>query len=144
MNPNSEPWRCQSLEVWRTQRVTPHLHPRLVRSREVVGDARRCVETSWECGFRDGRLVDLRHAVRALPLLVQCAVRVHDRREGEALVFGLDLQGCTGRTERRTVVVARCQACVLLFSPRGALDAAGVLLARGIAWDERPDEHDWY
>lgn len=147
MNPISEPdsWRCQSLPAWRRQRATPHLHPRLVRSRVVIDDACRCVERAWENGFRDARLVDLRFAVRTLPLLVQCAVRVHDRREGQALVFGLDLPGMSGRTERHTVLIARCQKWVLLFSPRGALDAAGVLLASSsIDWDDAPHEHDWY
>jgi hypothetical protein len=122
----------------------------------VVREACRCIEASWERGFRDGRLVDLRVALRSLPLIVQTAVRVHDRREGQALVFGLDLAGPRGHLERRVVVVARWQRCVLLFSARGVLDAAGRLRdapsapvdwgARWtrIDWDEAPHERDWY
>ncbi|MFT3711575.1 MAG: hypothetical protein QM817_28395 [Archangium sp.] len=148
MNPILEPkesWRCQSLPAWRRQRATPHLHPRLVRSREVVNEACACIERSWQHGFRDTRFVDLRHVVRTLPLIVQCAVRVHDKREGQAMVLGLDLPGTSGRVERHTVLIARCQQCVLLFSPRGALDAAGNLCAgQVIDWDDKPHEHDWY
>jgi len=118
------------------------------RRRAALDDARHGVEASWERCFRDGRLIDLRSSLNSLPLLVQCAVRVHDRREGRgALVLGLG---------KRFVVVAVVQRLVLIFSSGGVLDAAGTLfdtpdapLAHGerwtrIEWDPRPAERAWY
>ncbi|GMU60779.1 MAG: hypothetical protein AMXMBFR34_25420 [Myxococcaceae bacterium] len=126
------------------------------RSREVLADGRHLVE-GWLRRSCDGGLVDLRGQVRALPLLVRCAVRVHDGREpGGARVLGLSLTGTSGLTERWSVVVAAAQRVVLLFGSRGALEAAGHLVvaapeAHGpaarwtrVEWAADPGARDWY
>lgn len=126
------------------------------RSADVRADCRRLLEAAFERGFRVG-VTDLRSAVSALPPLVRCAVRVHDRREARgALVLGVDVVGAAGRVERWPAVVARTQRLMLLFGPRGALEDAGSLKPHPSApilpgarwthidWAPRLDERDWY
>lgn len=137
--------------------LEPRPHRRRVRrSRDVRADGRRAIEASFERGFRVG-LADLRGVLRGLPLLVRCAVRVHDRREpGGAQVLGVDVIGSTGLAERWLVVVAASQRVVLLFSASGGLEAAGRLVPHPsapitpgarwtrIEWADDLDAHDWY
>ncbi len=111
-------------------------------------ECRARVEKAARRGFRDDSLVNLRSDVRRLPLLVQCALRVHDRREPPgALILGVDPPEARERTQWRSVIVAPSQRVVLLFSPSGTLDAAGTLLSAGeprIAWASDLGRHDWY
>ncbi|MGV3620003.1 MAG: hypothetical protein ACO1OB_04250 [Archangium sp.] len=105
------------------------------------------LEVAYERQFKHPSLVDLRGVLRELPLLVQCATRVHDKREaGGAIVLGLDAPGPEGRMQRWPVLIARVQRLVLLFSRTGALDAAGRLIpspSRPIAPGERWTRIDW-
>jgi hypothetical protein len=114
--------------------------------RRRVELAKRLVELAWERGFSaKSGVVDLRLALRRLPLLVQCAVRVHDQREPRG-----------ARETWPYLVVAPHQRLVLLFSSRGALDAAGELVAApagpvepgarwtSVRWASSPAERDWY
>lgn len=126
--------------------VTRGVYPRLKTTSSVLAEAQRKVERLLAHGCRDGTGVDLQAALRALPLLVQTAVRVHQRREGRGvLVWGLDVVGVSGRIERRVVVVAPKSGAVLLFSVKGVLDAAGWVSEQAeVEWDPLVAEHDWY
>lgn len=119
-------------------------HPRSA----LVLECRARVEKAARRGFRDDSLVNLRNDARRLPLLVQCALRVHDRREPHgAMIFGVDPPEARERTQWRSVIVAPSQRVVLLFSASGALDAAGTLLGAGaprVAWASDLTRHDWY
>lgn len=98
-----------------------------LRSSEVNRTCKRSVEWCYEHSFTSG-MRDARGRLRELPVLVQCAVRVHDRREPRgALIFALGVEGKQG-PEERYVVVAQRQRRVLIFSSRGGLDAAGTLV----------------
>jgi hypothetical protein len=126
--------------------------------RRRVELAKRLVELAWERGFSaKSGVVDLRLALRRLPLLVQCAVRVHDQREPRgARVFGLEGMPRRAGETWPYLVVAPHQRLVLLFSSRGALDAAGELVAApagpvepgarwtSVRWASSPAERDWY
>lgn len=140
--------------AWPTQPMGRRAPP---SRRALIQGCQARVEAAWERDFRDGSLVDLRPALRGLPLLVQCAVRVHDRREIHgAQLLGLDAPGPEGRTQRWPVLVARAQRLVLLFSKTGALDAAGRLVPSPsrpvsfgekwtrIDWASDVTRHDWY
>ena len=120
---------------------------RLPRRQHAVRECLTQLENAWERQFKHPQLVDLRASVRHLPLLVQCAVRVHDKREANgALILGLDAPGPEGRRQCWPVLVARVQRLVLLFSRTGALDAAGRLVpspSRPIAPGERWTRIDW-
>lgn len=107
------------------------------------------LEAAYERGFRD--VISLQPRLRSLPLLVRCAIRVHQQRETRpVLVFTLD------EDSGRTVVVAQGQGVVLLFSRHGALDAAGDLIeapdapvflgeaSTHIEWTDDVGRHDWY
>lgn len=139
-----DPWHCRSLPQALARRAP--LHPRLRNTRTVLAEAQQLVEQVLAKGFIDGPCVDLLAVVPSLPLLVQTAVRVHQRREGDAVcVWGIDVVGVLGRMERRAVLVAPTQRAVLIFSPRGVLDAAGTFHRRsGVEWDPHVTEHDWY
>lgn len=120
---------------------------RVPRRHHAIRECLTHLEAAWERQFKDPRLVDLRPSVRQLPLLVQCALRVHDRREANgASILGLDSPGPEGRPQRWPVLVARVQRLVLLFSRSGALDAAGRLVpspSRPISPGERWTRIDW-
>lgn len=140
MTMSEDPWHCRSVPQARK------VHPRLRNTRIVLAEAQRLVVELLANDFLHGRCVDLLAAVSSLPLLVQTAVRVHQRREGESVsVLGIDVVGVTARMERRVVLVAPRQRAVLIFSPHGVLDAAGTLRSRAeIEWDPHVTEHDWY
>ena len=129
----------------------------LRRPRDLTASLCRRIEASWERNFKDGSLTDLRSAVRSLPLVVQCAARIHDKREaGGSLLFGVDGPALFGGVERRFALVARQQLKVLLFSPTGVLDVAGELIDcpsapihpgqrwTRIVWEGPPFSRDWF
>lgn len=129
--------------------VSNHSAPttRPPRRQHAVHECITRLELAWERHFKHPSLVDLRASVRHLPLLVQCALRVHDKREATgALILGLDAPGPEGRPQSWPVLVAPVQQLVLLFSRTGALDAAGRLIPsppRPIAPGERWTRIDW-
>lgn len=109
------------------------------------------IEVVFERGFRGPGLVDLQPTLRSLPLLVQCAYRVHAQREAHRpLIFSFALE------PTRAVIVALGQQLVLVFSRGGVLAAAGDLVmapdrpvAPGARWtriDWAADvtKRDWY
>lgn len=79
----------------------------------------------------------------SLPLLVRCAVRVHQQRETRpVLVFALEREGGL------KVVVAQDQGVVLIFSRLGGLDAPTALFPGDtwtrIEWTGDVTRRDWY
>ena len=127
-----------------------------LRSSVITRSCQRSVERAYERQFAVGPLCDARWRLPQLPMLVRCAVRVHDRREPRgALVFSMPVLGKRG-PEERYVVFALRQARVLLFSPTGGLDAAGTLVGAPrvpvdvgqrwthIDWATNLATRDWY
>ncbi len=116
----------------------------------VLARCQAHIEAAWAHGLHL-LLADVKACAREQPLLVQCALRIHDRREhGRAMLLALHSTAPGGRVESRPVLIAPEQQLVLLFSAEGVLDAAGVLVeadaatAPYIAWARDVASRDWY